>query len=212
MQSEPTDSIKGSGQGSYSENSFSHTNTEIWERRSNTITFRRVTSFQLSISVIRWITNKPFVRIDPHRAIGLWEWSSISVTVKNQEFIGVQSNIFIRLPEMHLETTWEWIGITQERMGSRPCAVYALPLIELPLIEVDTLQSYAEGTHWTQCHEHWGKSRPGNFHHPKSFDFIFIEGKFLNFRKKNSDLEIAETFENTITDAPIRFRNLRLKK
>ena len=61
-------------------------------------------------------------------------------------------------------------------------------------------------------HEHWGKSRPGKFHHPKSFDFIFVEEKVFKFRNFLSDLEIAETFENAITDALIRSPNLRLKK
>ena len=50
------------------------------------------------------------------------------------------------------------------------------------------------------------------WHYPTCLDFIFTEETIYYFRNFFSDLEIAETFENTITDAPIRSRNLRLKK
>ena len=58
-----------------------------------------------------------------------------------------------------------------------------------------------------------GNRGPKNFITQKgNFIFYFHRRNFFNFRKKNSDLEIAETFENTITDVLIRFPNLPPKK
>ena len=40
------------------------------------------------------------------------------------------------------------------------------------------------------------------WHDPTCFDFIFIEEIVFKFRNFFSGLEIAETFENTIPNAP----------
>ena len=47
---------------------------------------------------------------------------------------------------------------------------------------------------------------------PPSFLTYLIEEIFFNFRVFFSDLEISESFKNSIPNAPIRSRNLRLKK